>query len=191
MKKKLFLSFICLTLLGCIVFAATNSTTGNMEGANTSSFSKQQPSAKKIDYKEVFEKIQGTSSNSTLITRTEEFYRKLHEELLDSEAFYVKFAKCQPAKLKIYSENKMVTDEVVYGKTKSNRCHYAQKQILKGETYMLDCTLPMSISIGFATSAYDALEYMDKYSEKSAESIRQNQEISKVLADYCKLIKKS
>ena len=133
----------------------------------------------------------GTGVCLAFISRDNSFYESVSQTVetddgtfLTPEAkaarqFYAKMTTCSPAKL---SETK----ETVSGKNNNGTCKYSVTLFgEKGyETHY--CSLPMSVALGYATTM---LCYIDNSSEeeKGRRDIcfNQNQEILKIMSDYC------
>ncbi|MBQ8476602.1 hypothetical protein IJ531_06025 [bacterium] len=118
-----------------------------------------------------------STSQAAFEERTESFYSNMTDE---GVAFYKKLKSCTPAK---YKESK----ESVYGKTKTGQCHYSFKEYYKGDLVDYDCFMPMSVAIGYATTALDVYEYTKDPSALAYQRLVQNNEIRKVMRDYCKM----
>ncbi len=128
--------------------------------------------------------------------RSVEFYSGLSDNLTN---FYDKLKTCSPASSEI-------TKEYVYGKTKNGKCHYSFKEYDKGELKQFQCMLPFNVSYGYATSSLDIINEIKKinsasgivgdgadynnqayagYSINPEEAVAENNEIRKLLRDYC------
>ena len=92
--------------------------------------------------------------------------------------FYKKMAVCSPATY-------LPSMETVYGKTRDGRCHYSYKQYYKGDLTEFHCVMPMQVVIGYATTSLDIIEYYNTNHDLANERMLQNNEIRKLMLDYC------
>jgi len=98
--------------------------------------------------------------------------------------FLLKFQTCSPAKNE-------VTKEVIHGKGKNGMCHYSYKETNEnGSETEYYCIMPMQIAIGYATTALDVFDYAKSNPDISLERLNQNNEIGKIMQDYCKMVVK-
>ena len=108
--------------------------------------------------------------------RTMEFYSGLPREGVN---FYQKLQYCIPSKYE-------PTMETIYGVTKDGRCHYSYKEYVRGDLTEFHCIMPMQVAIGYATTSLDVNEYSGYNIGLAAERLLQNNEIRKIMLDYCK-----
>ena len=113
--------------------------------------------------------------NTFIEDREPDFYTSLSSEGYD---FYKKMQSCTPGKFE-------QTEETVYGKSKNGTCHYSYKLYYNGILKEYHCSLPMKVTLGYASTAMDAHEYADKDEEVAKDRVDQNNEIRKLMLDYC------
>lgn len=101
----------------------------------------------------------------------------------DGIYFYKNLERCSPA---VYD----ATNEKVYGITKDGKCHYSYKQLYNGSYVENHCILPMAVVLGYGSTALDVVDYSYTDVKMATDIIQQNNEIRKILLDYCKIISK-
>jgi len=110
--------------------------------------------------------------------RTIEYYKDFPSE---GVTFFEKMKTCSKAKY-------LPSLESVYGKTKNGKCHYSYKVLDKGDYVEYHCMLPMQTSLAYATTSLDIIEYSSKgIDELADERLKQNNQILKIIYDYCKI----
>ena len=119
---------------------------------------------------------------------------KLNESLGGESAvkkmqnFYSKLGKCTPTKF-VVDEN---TKYTVYGKTKGGQCRYSYTTLYQNEVVPVQCVAPVSVVLGYASTLSDM--YDEDYTTRAIglkeERTKQYVEISQIMNDYCRIIKK-
>ncbi len=178
MKKALFL--IAASLLCAVVFKAyadtsyyvenpqTRVTTGNRYGEdNTGIRNRGFNTSGPADFSQ--------GAGDDISTRSIDYYRSFGTQ--DTNFLY-KLKTCTKAK-------NSGTKETVYGKTKNGKCHYSYRKLKEGEYVENHCIIPMQTAIGYSTTALDVIEYSEHYPDLAEERLQQNQEIGKIILDYC------
>lgn len=115
------------------------------------------------------------SRKDTVAARTLEYYKNLDETGVN---FITKLQTCSKAK-------NPKSKEAIYGKTKNGRCHYSYKKLEQGEYVEHHCIIPLKTALGYSTTAQDVIDYSESYPEIAAERLKQNNEIGKIILDYC------
>ena len=97
------------------------------------------------------------------------------------QVFMKRFQSCLPAKYE--------TDEAeVLGRVRNGSCIYVYKDQKSNDRYY--CALPMQVVIGYTSTMLDSIEYASNYPEIAEERTKQNNEIKKIMHDYCKKIQR-
>ena len=116
-------------------------------------------------------------SNAEFEDRTADYYTELDNNGL---MFLLKMQSCKPA-------TNEATKEVIHGRTKGGSCYYSYNDTYKNRPVVYDCVIPMRVMVGYATTAYDVYDYSKGNPEISNERLSQNNEIRKIMQDYCKM----
>ncbi|MBR2068258.1 MAG: hypothetical protein IJ877_00715 [Candidatus Gastranaerophilales bacterium] len=181
MKKILFLFLAFITATAVMVYAASDyydDDFNNNHNSYRGGYGSYGGDGEEVTFQlRIPPELTGRIDDSFFQDRTEDFYRSMPD---DGVKFYTKIRTCTPAK---FASSK----EAVYGKTKDGRCHYSFKFLKEGKDVENHCFLPMSVAVGYSTTALDVREYAETNSELSSQRIKQNNEIRKIMYDYCKL----
>ena len=134
----------------------------------------------------------GTGVCFAFIQRDDEFYASVSQRDEKSDGtiyipesakvarqFYAKMTTCSPAK-------SPATQEIVSGKNNNGTCRYSITSFGDKGYETHNCNLPTSVALGYATTM---LCYIDNYGDEGQDRREicknQNQEILKIMSDYC------